>query len=385
VFVGPQPKPGSPPPPTPFCPYTSRQQIGHFLYVLDRDNRQVVVLNSNRFTVLDTIQLSDPVSMAMSPNMTRLAVSNFASASVSFIDIDPTSSRFHQIVAETRVEDGPTGISWQPDGEDIIVVSTDANFMTIINARDFTVRRTLGGFLNAPIDCIATERYQATGNASGVYYVYVLNSNGTVAIYESGPDGVNGIGFNDIIGSVTNVSFPRARAMVYDMTAALGGVYIGHTDDSGLGTVSRLSLTSTPVGALPIVPIAGGFILPPTYRQKEWTVTQRFGGISPGTPVHDLMSGDSVIDVCTDEMVNSGGLLGQLTPFNFGFDQTPYLHSGKHVVKNQGGPVVAYQPRLLFVALSDVGNVDVFELQTGTRIATIDAPGVRVVANYWRQ
>ena len=386
VFVGPQPPPGSPPPPMPFCPFTSRQQIGHFLYVLDRDNRQVLVVNSNRFTVLDSIQMSDPVSMAMSPNMTRLAVTNFASASVSFIDIDPTSSRFHQIVNETRVEQGPTGIAWQPDGEDILVVSTESNFLTIISALDFTVRRSLGGFLNGPIDIIATERYFTTGNFSAVWYAYILNSNGTVAIYESGPDGVNGWGFNDIIGSVTNVAFPRAKAMTYDHSGGFGGVYIGHTDDSGLGMVSRLSLTSTPLNVLPLNPVSGGFILPPTYRQKEWTVTQRFGGITPGTPLRDLMTGNSVIDVCTDELTNVGGLLGQNNLLAPGYTSTPYTHSGKHVIKAvPGGLVRAVTPRLLFVALSDVGNVDIFELQTSTRVATVDAPGVRVVSSYWRQ
>jgi hypothetical protein len=54
-------------------------------------------------------------------------------------DIDPTSPSFNQVVTETRVERGPTGVSWQPDGEDVVVVSTDANFMTIISALDFTV------------------------------------------------------------------------------------------------------------------------------------------------------------------------------------------------------------------------------------------------------
>lgn len=386
VFVGPQPAPGSPPPPPPFCPFTSRQQVGHFLYVLDRDNRQVVVVNSNRFTVLDTIQLSDPVSMAMSPNMTRLAVTNFASSSVSFIDIDPTSSTFHQVVTETRVEAGPTGVAWQPDGEDVLVVSTDANLLTIISALDFTVRRTVGGFLNAPIDIVATERYNGNGNTSGLYYAYILNSNGTIAIYESGPDGVNGIGFNDIIGSVTNVSFPRARGIIYDMTAGLGGIYIGHTDEGGLGQVSRLTLTSTPFGAQQLNPSSGGFILPPTYRQKEWTVTQRFGGAQPTTPVHDTMSGNSIVDLCFDDMINIGALTGQATLFAPTYTTTPYIHSGKHVLKNNGGALTrAVQPRLLFVALSDVGNVDVFELQTGTRVASISVPGVRVVANYWRQ
>ncbi len=383
VFVGPQPAPASPPPPPPFCPFTSRQQVGHFLYVLDRDNRQVLVVNSNRFTVLDSIQLSDPVSMAVSPNMTRLAVTNFASSSVSFIDINPLSGTFHQIVAQTPVESGPTGIAWQPDGEDVLVVSTDANFLTIISALDFTVRRSLGGFLNAPIDVIVTERYFGHGNTSGLYYAYILNGNGTIAIYESGPDGVNGIGFNDIIGSVTNVSFPRARAMMYDMSGGFGGVFIGHTDESGLGQVSRLTLTATPLGALPLNPVSGGFILPPTYRQKEWTVTQRFGG---AVNVQNFMTGNSVIDICFDDMLNVGGLTGQGNLLAPSFATTPYIHSGKHTLKViNGAPVAAAQPRLMFVALSDVGNVDVFEIGTGTRIATIPVPGVRTVTNYWRQ
>jgi hypothetical protein len=383
VFVGPQPPPASPPPPPPFCPFTSRQQVGHFLYVLDRDNRQVVIVNSNRFTVLDTIQLSDPVSMAMSPNMTRLAVTNFASSTVSFIDIDPTSPSFHQVVAETRVESGPTGVAWQPDGEDIVAVSTEANQLTVISALDFTVRRTLGGFLNGPVDVVCTERYAATGNLSGCYHAYVLNSNGSVAIYESGPDGVNGIGFNDIIGSVTNVSFPRAKSMLFDFNSPQGGVLIGHIDDSGLGQVSRLSLTSSPTGILPLNPSSGGFILPPTYRQKEWTVVQRIGGTpAPGSFV-DAMSGNSIIDLAYDDLINQGSIAGQTTIYSSNFSTTPYFHSGKHVVKQ--GPILASTPRLLFVALSDVGNVDVFEILTGTRIATISVPGVRVVSNYWRQ
>jgi hypothetical protein len=387
VFVGPQPPPGSPPPPTPFCPYTSRQQVGHFLYVLDRDNRQVLVVNSNRFTVLDTLQLSDPVSMAMSPNMTMLAVTNFASASVSFIDIDPTSPSFHQVVKETFVEDGPTAIAWQPDGEDILVVSTDANFVTIISGLDLNVRRTLGGFLNEPIDIVVTERYQGTGNLSATYYAYILNGNGSVAIYESGPDGVNGIGFNDIIGIVANATFPRANSLYYDFSSisANGAVFIGHTDENGLGQVSRLALTATPVGALPLNPISTGFILPPTYRQKEWTVVQRIGGLAGGSA--NTMSGNSIIDLCTDDLQNFGSLPGQANLFSPSYAQTPYIHSGKHVVKTTagGGLVPAKTPRLMFVGLSDSGTVDVYEIETGTRIGSISVPGVRVVSSYWRQ
>ncbi|MCA8966621.1 MAG: hypothetical protein KDC48_17200, partial [Planctomycetes bacterium] len=125
---------------------------------------------------------------------------------------------------------------------------------------------------------------------------------------------------------------------------------------------------------------------PPTYRQKEWTATQRIGGTRAPTPVRDLLSGDSIVDLCTDDLRNFGGFPGQLTPFNASYQATPFIHSGKHVLKASGGNVVAaVLPRLLFVALSDVGKVDVFEISTGTRRATIDAPGVRVVSSYWRQ
>lgn len=385
TFYGPQRPPLSPPPPPPFCPFTSRQQIGQFLYVLDRDNRQILVVNSNRFTVLDTIRLTDPVSMAMSPSMTHLAVSNFSSATVSFIDIDPTSQTFHQVVAGTRVERGPTGICWQPDGEDILVVSTDANVMSIIRASDFSVRRSVSGFLNAPIEVVATERYTTNGFQQNVYFAYILNSNGTVAVYESGPDGVNGIGFNDVISTIPNANFPRARSMIYDFLSATGGVLIGHTDDTGLGQVSRLSMTSSPLGQQPLNPNSGGFIQPPTFRQKEWAVVQRYGGLNATTPVRDLLSGNSVIDLATDEMRNRGGAQGQLTQFNSGRDRTPYIHSGKHTIKTLGGAIPAVEPKLLFAALSDVGKIDVLELSSGRRIRSIDVPGVRVISGYWRQ
>ena len=153
---------------------------------------------------------------------------------------------------------------------------------------------------------VVTERYTATGNTSGVYYAYILNSNGTVAIYESGPDGVNGIGFNDVIGVVTNVSFPRAKKMLYDFNTTFGGVLIGHTDQTGLGQVSRLNLTSTPNGQLQLNPASGGFILPPTYRQKEWTVVQRIGGTpSPGSPDSTIASGRQASTSSTSSLRNA--------------------------------------------------------------------------------
>ena len=47
--------------------------MGNFLYVIDRARREIVVLNSNRFTVLDTIKLTDPFSMAFAPTLALMA------------------------------------------------------------------------------------------------------------------------------------------------------------------------------------------------------------------------------------------------------------------------------------------------------------------------
>ena len=386
VFYGPQPPPASPPPPTPQCPFWSRQQVGHFLYVLDRDNRQVVILNSNRFTVLDSIKLTDPIDMSISPNLRVLAVSNFSSATVTFIDINPLSLNFHTVIGETRVAQGPTQVVWQPDGEAVLVISRIDNALSVIRGLDFQLAKTVTGFINNPIDVVVSERFQTSGNLSGVYYAYVLNASGSIAVYESGPEGVNGIGFNNIIGVVPNQTFRRARKLFLDPLSQLSGILVAHVDESGLGQISRLELTSSPQGQLPTQQNNGGFIVPPTFRQKEWTVSQRFGGLDPTSPRRDLFSGNAPVDIALDDIFNYGGSPDQVTPFNQTAPLPPTSHSGKGFVKNVAGAnLPAYLPILMFVALADTGKVDVFEFGSGKRVRTLDVPGVSVVSNYWRQ
>ena len=89
--------------------YAIRQQVGNFLYVVDRQAGEVVVMNSNRMTVIDRIEVPDPTSLAMSPNIDIMAVSNQLANVVSFIDIDPNSSSFHQVIQTTVVGSAPRG------------------------------------------------------------------------------------------------------------------------------------------------------------------------------------------------------------------------------------------------------------------------------------
>ena len=381
-FFGPAPPPPSPPPPPAFLPFSSRQQIGHFLYVLDRDNKQILVLNSNRMTVLDTIRTTDPYRIAFSPTLALMAVSNFSSSTVTIIDTDPRSPTFHQIVSETRVDEGPTEIVWQPDGEAICVLSSLQNSLTVIRGTDFQVDRIATGNITNPIGLTVTERYFANGNTSNVFYAYILNADGSVAVYESGPDGPNGIGFNNIVGTVQPI-FPRPTAIKNDWTAGQGGFYVSHLDEFGVAVVSRCELTVSPQGQQPIDQNVGnGFLLPPTFRQKEWSVTARFGGGDPSQPIGLTFSGNQIVDFAFDDMLNSGAQPNQLTNFNRGVASSILGHSAKGALLGGAPPI---QPAFMLVAFQDTGKIDVVDLAARVKITTLDVPGVQFLASYWRQ
>jgi len=383
-FRGPQPVPGSPQPPISYCPYSCRQQVGHFLYVLDRERKQILVVNSNRFIVLETIKVADPFAMAVAPNLKRLAVTSFSSGSVVGIDIDPGSPRFHQVISETKVGRGPTALAWQPEGEDLLVVNNLSSNLSVLRGSDMSLRKTVSGLINNPLDVVVTHRQVTVGFQTGIYFAYILNGNGSVSIFESGPDGVNGIGFDDVVGIPATATFRAARRLVNDGRSLSSAVWVAHVDETNLGQVSHLELTSSTTGPLPISPNSGGFILPPTFRQRDWTITGRLGGAAPTTPVKDRFSGNSVIDLALDEMNNLGTLPEPQS------NQISNLIYADHSAKSQlrllpnNTVVPCVTPRFLFVGLSDVGKVDVVEVGTGQVVRSIDVPGVRVVSSYWK-
>jgi len=384
TFIGPQPVPGSPAPPFLPCPYQSRQQIGHFLYVLDRRDRSILVVNSNRFQVIDRIKTPDPWEMAMSPNLNLLAVSNFSSNSISFIDTDPGSQTFHQVIQETKVGQGPSAMAWQPEGEDLLVVNSRSNSLSIIGGSDLAVRKTLINQINRPIDIVCTLRPVGVGWNIQIYHAYILSQSGQISIYESGPDGPNGIGFDNVVGQI-DIRFRGATAMQPDIVSFNSAVWIAHQDEVGLGQVSHLELTASPVGTLPINQLQGGFILPPNFRDRTWTVNGRIGGSNPTNPGAPRLSGDNPVDIAVDEMQNFGLLPGVTSLYVSNI--TYALHSGKGHVKitPTGALVPAITPRLMFIALADNGKVDVREINTGKLIRTLSVPGVSGLRSYWSQ
>jgi hypothetical protein len=375
VFVGPQPPPPSPPPPPPFLPFTCRQQIGHFLYVADRANRRVLAVNSNRMTVLAAIPTADPYRLAMSPNLKWLAVSNPNANTVEVIDVEPGSATFHTVVRTVAVGRQPAGLAWQPESEDLLVCNQGDHTVSIVSVLSLQVRDTLRRDVRAPIDVVASCRQFLVGYDTWVWFAFVLNGDGSVALYVSGP---LPLGADDVVGLATAAPFRGARALQVDTTRLTPSCWIAHQDGNGLGQLSRLEMVKSPARWKLDV------LQRPQVAHRCFAVTTRIGGTNPTTPVPDRLSGNAPIDLAFDDVHNLGALPDAPSAL------LPWLprarHSGKGLVKLQGATAVPpATPRFVVAALGDTGTVDVFELATGRRVATRAVPGVQALAHYWRQ
>ena len=370
-------------------PFMIRQQIGHFLYVADRSAGEIVILNSNRFSVIDRIRLPDPTSLAMSPGLDFLAVTNEGADQVSFIDINPASLSFHTVKKTTRVGSGPTGIAWEPGNEDILVCNQRDGTVSVISAFTLEVRKTLRNQITRPIDIAITPRCQFFGLSRNLYFAYILNSNGTVAFFESGPDGLNGFGFDDVVGSLP-FTFFKPKTIQPDVTNLNSAVWIVHEnpmDQDGIqigtgGAVSNVGIAGGQLGVIPLVSFFGS----PQLRSLEFGV---FASVGEGP---NGLSGVPV-DIAFDNMRNLSAIVNFQTEFSAG---TPISVNGKSLVKPFAGFLSASAPQFLFVAVPNPGSVDVFNMATGSLsrvdvnpyhdgIQSIPVPSPTVLMDYFRQ
>lgn len=369
----------SPPPtaiPVTCAAYQLRQQIGHFLYVIDPVVRRIVVLNSNRMTLITSIPQPDPVELAMSPDLKILAVANFSTNQIQFISTDPLSTNFHKVVQTTNVGVGPLGIAYQPDGEDLFVANSLSNTLSVLNGQSRKLRKTVSNQLNQPFSVALTPRQRGFGFNTGVYFGYVLNRNGTVAVYESGPSGVQGVGFDDLIGVVTD-TFPTPTAMQVDIRNLQSGVWILHRNNAGQPSTSNLALSESPNGPQAFVSF---FFFPvPSFRTRTWKVVQ--------TVAPDQISGFAPRDVAFDDTNGRGsGAIGLLIS-ETGSAGPVVTHSSKSLIRPvPGGFTNVATPKAMFLGNFDTGKIDVIDLSTLQRVINpIEAPGVSALCSYWRQ
>ena len=388
--------PGSPQTLVQNCaPYQIRQQVGNFLYVLDRIRREIVVLNSNRFNVVDRIPVSDPTSMAMSPDLVYIAVTNQGTNTVSFIDIDPSSATFHQVVKTTQVGIGPSGIAWEPDNEDILCCNELEGSMSVISATSLEVRKTVANQVNAPFEVAITPRQMNFGFNRQVYFAYVMDRNGKVSIFESGPDGPGGWGMDDIVGQPA-FTFPNPKAIQPDHIALISGVWIVHEralnlsgaveGPVGTGAVTNLLFETTTAGPLPLAQQGIGGAL--SSREIQFRIALSLGESElTGIPM----------DLAFDNQRNLGGLANpSMSLYSAG---SPALINGKNLVRGAGGGVQnTNEPALMFLSVPNSsqggGVVDVIDLNTNKRrdvnlyqagVQSVPADGATLVMDFFRQ
>ena len=375
-----------PSPPSTGCPqFTLRQQVGHFLYVLDSSGDQVVVLNSNRMTVIENIPVGDPRDMAISPDMNLLAVSNKGVNTITIIDTDPNSPTFHTVIKtipliddlNNRIGVGPTEVVWQPDDEDILVICESSNSMAIVSSGDLEVRKIIPGVFQPKL-LMVSNRDSNFGFQTGLYYAFVIGQDGTTTIFESGPDGIQGIGFDDFVGIPAlqgQSGFAGAAAIQPNPNSSFHSAYIAYRKN-GQAAVADLFLKDAPVGTRQLA--VNGFLPDPNFRSKEFTVEREYIG---------SFSSSSILDIAVDDLTNVGGTLApMLTSGTVRIVQ----HSAKALVRRNPDPNVVgvlnvSEPQYLFAANAN-GKVDVIDMMTGQpAISAREVPGVAVLASYWRQ
>lgn len=243
--------------------YQSRQQIGNFLFMTDGVSKKVYALNSNTMEILEELSLPDPYGLALTPDNELLFVTNEGDNTVSVVDADPVSSSFMQEIKRIAVGFGPRGIAVCPDKEDAFVLNFLGNTITVISVQSLTPRKVLNSAeINRPFDIALGMRETSAANVpgfqSGTFHGFISNFGAdNVLVYESGPDGLAGIGFDNIIGSVRPNDPPddtlvwkemfNPRGVSYDPITPLDtfsgtiGCFVAHTDEQGRGVVTRIS------------------------------------------------------------------------------------------------------------------------------------------------
>jgi hypothetical protein len=387
--------------------FAARQQVGNFLYATDATSRELHAINSNTMRVITSISLPDPTGLAIAPDMEYLYVTNTADDSMSVVGCDPTSPNFHRELARVPTGPGPRAIALQPEAEDIFVCNFLGNSVSIIDVNSLTTRKTLDSLISGPFDVEVSERQEIPsaphpfGWACGLYFAYVSNSVGnTVVVYESGPDGPQGIGINNIRGALplddTNDPMIAPRGLCFspfvnNQFLLAGGIFVTHQDEQGFGRVSHIQFTQQALfGPLPIAP-PPGFFIPPGFTDRVFEITRTWGDT-----VNARLIGTRPLDVVLADM-NTAGY--QSTPSGApnggGVGDAPKtevtggVNSKNHNRLGANTQGIAWQPDRLYVGFEDRSEIQVLDPSNAGTIVNTIAPhgngGTKKLMSFWRQ
>jgi YVTN family beta-propeller protein len=373
--------------------YAARQQVGNYLYAVDTENKALQVLNSNTFQTIATIDLPDPSAVGVMPDNRFVFTSNAGDDTMSIIGSDPTKVDFHKEVARIAVGKGPATISCQMDGEDVFVVNSLDDTVSIVNLKTLSVRKTLTSLMDGPRDIVCTPRQGAFGWNAGVYFAYIANFSGNnVVVYESGPDGPQGIGCNNVLGTLptqsSNQTIIEPRGMCYSPFPDAeglyaGGVFVAHRDENGFGLVTHIQFVHQALfGPLPCVLPPGRFFIPPGFNVRLFDIVGRWGDHDGSRLIGSKPSSVVLTDFRTDQyrmfpaQPPSNDLRG--TP---GFGGASSRHPIRFIQppdpRAPHMPVV--EPDRMYVAFEDSDTIQIIDpIRVGISIGTIEPAGVGV-------
>lgn len=359
------------------CPtFVLRQQVGHFLFLLDATNSEIVVLNSNRMSIIKRVPVVSPRDLAISPDLNILAVSNNSASTVTFIDTDPFSPTFLEVIKVVSLVDsnnrralGPTEMVWQGDGEDVLVICDRSGSLALVSGNGLEVRKIISGVASPKL--LAVTDRSSSVYTTGLYYAYVVSETGSMKIFESGPDGLQGIGYDEFIGEPLldgRSGFENPSAMLINPGSTKHSVFVAYAPTTG-ATIDDVWLDSSPTGPLTIR-LAPGVVSDPSRRGKEWLMIKQY---------KDVFSSSSIRDLAVDDLNNFGSISTTYSVFGGG----NLVHHSSKALSRAGSPVSF--PRFLFAA-SSAGFIDVLNITEGTvAVPPIRVEGVSVLAHYWRQ
>jgi len=304
----------------------------------------------------------------------------------------------------TPVGSGPRAVACNPDREDVFVLNHAGNTISILDQASGVVRKTLtAGVIDRPCDmAVGMREYPgAPAFQSGTYHGYVANFGGdNVLVYESGPDGLAGIGFDDLIAAVTSDpptpsgqtfhTMRRPRGITFDPDARLDGFnrsigcYVAHEDDQGVALVSRITYTQD---FLPGVNVFDTTLLDPlASADKVFEVTAQYVSSLSG-PAFDVALPDynrqrfEQEDYGSDAYLVNAGATSMSRPLvqpNWKFPLADLLPSGV-------GP--RWEPDRLYLSVGGAQpRIEVFDLMTGQRLHSVTTPSaVGVLTGYFGQ
>ncbi len=378
--------------------YASRQQIGNFLFATDRTRGSVHVLNSNTMEPITEITgFGAPAQAAITSDLKDLFVTNLASSTVTVVDVNPRSPHFLLKTAEIPVGQWPKGLCCQPGGEDVLVCNFGDDTISIIEKSSRSVRKTLtDSRINKPWDIVAGPRQNTFGWGTGVYHAYISNFGGhNVLVYESGPDGLGGIGLDDIYGAVPligengevyeEILEPRGLCYdpcyLHDISSSLnlvGGCFVAHNSIKG-AAVSRIQFVNQEPGWGPYPP---GSVTRDFFIVGQWTAQD---GVLSGTgPAADVALPDLNREAWLNQVI-----AGNPYVTNWGaVGNNPMLSlpvNNKHPIRYLPSATPTFLPDLLFVSYVNDSVIDLLDRASGTTTCVTGLPGpAGVLKSYFK-